>query len=75
MEFCEKYHVSMTCLLLMGIRTYFQKMNGFDDVSINSAIAPPGHPCWRRSAAVPGSIPSPSGPIIPETRDISGRDL
>lgn len=39
MEFCEKYHISMTCLLLMGIRTYFQKMNGFDDVSINTAIA------------------------------------
>lgn len=39
MAFCEKYHVSMVCLLLMGIRTYFQKMNGFDDVSINTAIA------------------------------------
>ena len=39
MEFCEKYHISMTCLLLMGIRTYFQKMNGFDDVSINTTIA------------------------------------
>ncbi len=39
MDFCEKYHVSLTCLLLMGLRTYFQKMNGFDDVSINTAIA------------------------------------
>lgn len=39
MTFCEKYHVSLTCLLLMGLRTYFQKMNGFDDVSINTAIA------------------------------------
>ncbi len=39
MDFCEKYHVSLTCLLLMGLRTYFQKMNGNDDVSINSAIA------------------------------------
>ncbi len=39
MDFCEKYHVSLTCLLLMGLRTYFQKMNGCDDVSINTAIA------------------------------------
>ena len=39
MDFCEKYHVSLACLLLMGLRTYFQKMNGNDDVSINTAIA------------------------------------
>ena len=39
MAFCEKYHVSLACLLMMGLRTYFQKMNGNDDVSINSAIA------------------------------------
>ena len=39
MAFCEKYHVSLATLLLMGLRTYFQKMNGNDDVSINSAIA------------------------------------
>lgn len=39
LDFCEKYHVSLTCLLLMGLRTYFQKLNGFDDVSINTAIA------------------------------------
>ncbi len=39
MDFCEKYHVSLTCLLLMGLRTYFQKKNGNDDVSINTAIA------------------------------------
>lgn len=39
MDFCEKYHISLTCLLMMGLRTYFQKMNGNDDVSINSAIA------------------------------------
>ena len=39
MSFCEKYHVSLACLLLMGLRTYFQKMNGNDDVSINTAIA------------------------------------
>lgn len=39
MAFCEKYHVSLACLLLMGLRTYFQKMNGNDDVSTNTAIA------------------------------------
>ncbi len=39
MDFCEKYHVSLACLLLMGLRTYFQKMNGSEDVSINNAIA------------------------------------
>ncbi len=39
MDFCEKYHVSLACLLLMGLRTYLQKMNGFEDVSINNAIA------------------------------------
>ncbi len=39
MDFCEKYHISLVCLLLMGLRTYFQKMNGNDDVSINTAIA------------------------------------
>ena len=32
MDFCEKYHVSLATLLLMGLRTYFQKMNGNDDV-------------------------------------------
>lgn len=39
MDFCEKYHVSLASLLLMGLRTYFQKENGNDDVSINTAIA------------------------------------
>lgn len=39
MDFCETYHVSLACLLMMGLRTYFQKMNGNDDVSINTAIA------------------------------------
>lgn len=39
MAFCEENHVSLVCLLLMGIRTYFQKENGNDDVSINTAIA------------------------------------
>lgn len=39
MKFCEEQHVSLACLLMMGLRTYFQKMNGNDDVSINTAIA------------------------------------
>ncbi len=39
MDFCEEYHVSLATLLIMGLRTYFQKMNGNDDVSINTAIA------------------------------------
>ncbi|MCM1107399.1 MAG: condensation domain-containing protein [Blautia sp.] len=39
MRFCEDNQVSLVCLLLMGIRTYFQKMNGNDDVSVNVAIA------------------------------------
>lgn len=39
MDFCEEYHVSLVCLLIMGLRTHFQKMNGNDDVSINTAIA------------------------------------
>lgn len=39
MDFCETYHVSLACLLLMGLRTYFQKMNGHEDVTINNAIA------------------------------------
>ena len=39
MNFCEQQHISLQCLLIMGIRTYFQKMNGNDDVSINVAYA------------------------------------
>lgn len=39
MDFCEEYHVSLVCLLMMGLRTYYQKMNGNEDVSINTAIA------------------------------------
>ncbi len=39
MDFCSANHISLTCLLLMGLRTYLQKLNGNDDVSINSAIA------------------------------------
>ena len=39
MKFCEENHISLQCLLIMGIRTYFQKMNGNDDVSFNVAYA------------------------------------
>ena len=39
MKFCEEQNISLTVLLLMGLRTYFQKMNGNDDFSINTAIA------------------------------------
>ena len=39
MKFCEEHHVSMTCLLLMGLRTYLQKENGMDDVSVSTTIA------------------------------------
>lgn len=39
MTFCEQQHVSLQCLLIMGIRTYLQKMNGNDDVSFNVAYA------------------------------------
>ena len=39
MKFCEENHVSMVCLLLMGLRTYFQKFNETDDVSINTTVA------------------------------------
>lgn len=39
MDFCKEKQISLTCLLLMGLRTYFQKLNGNDDVSINTAIA------------------------------------
>lgn len=39
LEFCEKYQTSMVCLLMMGLRTYLQKENGVDDVSINTTVA------------------------------------
>ena len=39
MEFCEEQHVSLQCLLIMGMRTYLQKMNGNDDISMNVAYA------------------------------------
>lgn len=39
LKFCEENHVSMTCLLLMGLRTYLQKENNQNDVSITTTIA------------------------------------
>ncbi|MBQ9928830.1 MAG: peptide synthetase [Lachnospiraceae bacterium] len=39
MKFCEEQHVSLTCLLLMGLRTYLQKENGVDDISVSTTIA------------------------------------
>lgn len=39
LDFCEKYGISMTCLLIMGLRTYLQKENDEDDVSITTTIA------------------------------------
>jgi len=39
MDFCEEHHVSLACLLIMGLHTYFHKMNNYNDVSINTAIA------------------------------------
>lgn len=39
MKFCEEQHISLQCLLIMGMRTYFQKLNSNDDVSFNVAYA------------------------------------
>lgn len=39
MQFCEEHHISMVCLLMMGLRTYLQKENGNEDVSINTTVA------------------------------------
>ena len=38
MDFCETYHVSLACLLLMGLRTYLQKMNGIYFIPIFSVV-------------------------------------
>ena len=38
-QFCEDQQVSMTCLLLMGLRTYLQKENNQDDISVTTTIA------------------------------------
>lgn len=39
LRFCEEHHVSMVCLLMMGLRTYLQKVNDNDDVSIVTTVA------------------------------------
>ncbi|MCM1258943.1 MAG: condensation domain-containing protein [Roseburia sp.] len=39
LKFCEEQHISLQCLLIMGIRTYLQKINGNDDISMNVAYA------------------------------------
>lgn len=39
LEFCHEKWVSMVCLLMMGLRTYFQKLNGYDEVSIVTTVA------------------------------------
>lgn len=39
LKFCEEHHVSLTCLLLMGLRTYLQKENEVDDISVSTTIA------------------------------------
>lgn len=39
MKFCEENQISMVCLLMMGLRTYLQKANDQDDVSITTTIA------------------------------------
>lgn len=39
LQFCSEQHISMVCLLMMGLRTYLQKVNGNEDVSINTTVA------------------------------------
>ncbi len=39
MTFCEQQHISLQCLLIMGIRTCLQKLNHCDDVSMQVAYA------------------------------------
>lgn len=39
LKFCEEHQISMVCLLLMGLRTYLQKENDQDDISVTTTIA------------------------------------
>lgn len=39
LAFCSEHHVSMVCLLMMGLRTYLQKENGNEDVSVTTTVA------------------------------------
>ena len=65
MDFCEKYHVSLACLLLMGLRTYYQKMNGFEDVSLTTTIA-------RRATLKEKKSGGTRNPFLPVPHDLPG---
>lgn len=39
LRFCEEKQVPMVCLLMMALRTYLQKVNGNEDVSLTTTIA------------------------------------
>lgn len=39
MDFCGEHQISMVCLLMMGLRTFLQKENELDDVSITTTVA------------------------------------
>lgn len=39
LDFCGERKISMTCLLLMGLRTYLQKENHEEDVSLVTTVA------------------------------------
>lgn len=39
LNFCEERQISMVCLLMMGLRTFLQKENELDDVSLTTTIA------------------------------------
>lgn len=39
LHFCEENRISMVCLLMMGLRTFLQKENDLDDISITTTIA------------------------------------
>lgn len=39
MKFCEENQISMVCLLMMGLRSFLQKENEIDDISITTTVA------------------------------------
>lgn len=39
LKFCEENRISMVCLLMMGLRTYLQKNNDNEDVSLVTTVA------------------------------------
>lgn len=65
LRFCEENHISMVCLLMMGLRTYLQKENGNDDVSIVTTVARRAT-LLEKKAAVQESIVSRSAVSFPE---------